>query len=54
MMKRGAKFPVLAVILLLVAIAWLTSELGYLTINIPWIPIVLGIIAIGLIFNRFR
>lgn len=48
------KFPALAVILLLFALAWLLSDLGYLAIDIPWIPVVLGIIAIGMIFNRFR
>jgi len=51
-MKR--KFPVLATILLVFAVVWLLSELGYLVVNIPWIPVVLIIIAIGMIFNRFR
>jgi len=46
------RFPVLAVILLLFALAWLVSDLGYLTIDIPWIPVILIIIAIGMIFNR--
>ena len=49
-----AKFPVLAVILLVFALAWLFSGLGYFKINVPWIPVVLAIIAIGMIFNRFR
>jgi len=35
------------------AIAWLLSELGYLVIDIPWIPVILIVIAVGLIFNRF-
>ena len=47
------KFPVLAVILLVVAIAWASTELGVLTINIPWIPVILAIIAIGMIINRY-
>lgn len=51
-MKRRRTFPILAVILLVVALAWLLEELGYLTINIPWIPVVLIIVAIGWIFNR--
>jgi hypothetical protein len=47
------KFPSLAVILLLFAMVWLFSDLGYLSLNIPWIPVVIAIIAIGMIFNRF-
>ncbi len=47
------KFPVLAVILLIFAVAWLLSEVGYLTINIPWIPVILIVIAIGWIINRY-
>ncbi len=49
-MKR--KFPVLAVILLLFAIAWILSDLGMLVIDIPWIPVILAIIAVGMIINR--
>ncbi|MBW6442425.1 hypothetical protein K0A97_01420 [Patescibacteria group bacterium] len=48
------KFPVLAVILLIFALTWFFSDIGYLHMNIPWIPIILGIIAVGMIFNRFR
>ena len=46
------KFPALAVVLLLFAIAWLLSDLEYLVIDIPWIPVILAVIAIGMIWNR--
>jgi len=48
------KFPALAVILLIFSLIWLFSELGYFHINVPWIPVILVIIAIGMVFNRFR
>jgi len=48
------KFPILAVILLIFALVWLFSDLGYWKINLPWIPVILIIIAIGMIFNRFN
>jgi hypothetical protein len=48
------KFPTLAVILLVVAVAWIFAELGYLTLNIPWFPAIIAIVAIGMIFNRFN
>ena len=47
------KFPTFAVIVLVFAIAWLTQELGYLKTDIPWLPVILIIIALGWIFNRF-
>ena len=53
-MMRGPKFPVLAVVLLLFALAWFFSELGWLALDIPWIPVVVVIVAIGMITNRYR
>ena len=47
------KFPTLAVILLVIGLAWLLNDVAIITINIPWIPVILIIIAIGMIFNRF-
>ena len=49
-----SKFPTLAVILLVAGIVWASDELGYLDFNFPWLPVVLVIIAIGMIMNRFR
>ncbi|MBU0615941.1 MAG: hypothetical protein KJ601_07665 [Nanoarchaeota archaeon] len=48
------KFPIFAVLLLIVAVVWLLSDLGILVINVPWLPVVLGVIAIGMIYNRFK
>lgn len=48
------RFPMLAVILLVFAAIWLLSELKVIpTIDIPWIPIILIVVSIGLIYNRF-
>ena len=47
------KFPTLAVIVLLVAIAWLLSDLNVLNINIPWIPVIVTVVALGWIINRY-
>lgn len=52
MMAKNKAFPVLAVILLIFAVAWALAELEYLAINIPWIPVILAVIAIGMIWNR--
>ncbi|MFA7707954.1 MAG: hypothetical protein WCX73_03320 [Candidatus Pacearchaeota archaeon] len=48
------KFPALAVILLVFAVIWILNDTGVFLINIPWIPVILAIIAIGMIFNRYN
>lgn len=51
--KMKIKFPTLAVILLVVGIVWLFNDLNLISIDIPWIPVILIIVAIGLIMNRY-
>jgi hypothetical protein len=50
MAKR--KFPTLGFILLAWATVWLTSDLGYVKLDIPFLPIALIVVAIGMIYNR--
>ena len=47
-------FPTLAVILLVLGIVWLLNDMSIISINIPWIPLVLIIIAVGIIMNRYQ
>lgn len=47
------KFPMLAVILLVFGLGWLVNELGYYTIDIPWGPVIVVVIAMGMIANRY-
>ena len=48
------KFPTFPVILLLFALAWLFSDLGYFDLDIPWIPVIIAVIAIGWIVDRYK
>jgi hypothetical protein len=52
--KKKKKFPTLAVILLVLGLIWLLSSLNLITFNIPWIPVILIIVAIGMIINRYN
>ncbi|MEK6860039.1 MAG: hypothetical protein AABX54_04465 [Nanoarchaeota archaeon] len=52
--KSKPKFPTLAVILLVLAVLWLLNDMGYWIVNIPWIPLVLIIVAAGMIINRYK
>lgn len=51
--KAKPKFPTFAVILLAVGLVWFLNELKVISIDIPWIPTVLVIVAIGMIINRY-
>ena len=46
------RFPFLAVIILIFAGLWLLRELEVVNLKLPWLPVVLIVIAIGVIFNR--
>ncbi len=52
--RSKPKFPTLAVILLVLAVIWLINDLGYLVIDVPWIPLILIIVAVGMIINRYK
>ena len=51
---NSSRFPTLAVLLLIFAIVWLLNDLRIISLNIPWIPVILIVIAIGMIANRYR
>jgi len=51
--KYRGRFPYFSVILLLIGVFWLLNDLNILIINVPWIPIILIILAVGMIINRY-
>ncbi|MBT3642915.1 hypothetical protein HN604_03545 [archaeon] len=53
-MARRNTFPTFAVIVLIFGIVWLLKELNILAINVPWLPVLVIIISLGWIFNRFN
>jgi hypothetical protein len=46
------KFPTFAFIILIFATLWFLREMNVIDIYVPWLPVVLIVIAIGVIFNR--
>jgi hypothetical protein len=48
------KFPLLAILLLIFGVTWLAQDLGYLNVNILWIPVILIVVAISMIWNRLK
>ena len=47
-------FPTFAVIVLVLAVLWLLGEMKILTVNVPWLPVILIIIALGWIINFYK
>jgi hypothetical protein len=52
--RKKRKFPTMAVILLIVGLVWFLNDLKVISIDIPWIPAILVIVAIGIIINRYQ
>jgi hypothetical protein len=52
-MAHKRRFPMLAMLLLIFAVVWLLNDLKVIALDIPWIPVILIIIAIGMIYNRY-
>ena len=53
--KSKPNFPTFAAVLLAIGIIWFLNEINVIPwTNIPWIPVVLIIVAVGMIFNRYR
>ncbi|VVB78263.1 Uncharacterised protein [uncultured archaeon] len=51
--KNKPRFPTLAVIILVLAAIWLLNDLSLIKITVPWIPVILIVIAVGIIINRY-
>jgi len=45
------RFPTFGFMILVLAVIWLLKDLGYITINLPIIPILLILISLGWIIN---
>jgi len=43
----SGKFPTFAVVILAIGVIWLLNDLNVFSINIPWLPVVLIVLAIG-------
>jgi len=49
----GGRFSTFAVAILVVGILWLLNDLNILAFEIPWVPVVLIVIALGWIIGHY-
>ncbi len=45
-------FPTFAWIVLVAATIWLLTELGIMRVNVPWLPLIVFIAALGWVINK--
>ena len=50
--RKKKRFPTFAILLLVLGLVWLANSMELISINIPWMPVTLVVVAIGMIFNR--
>ena len=50
---RNGVFPTFGFIVLAIGIVWFLNEINIFNIELPWIPIILIVIAIGWIVNYY-
>ena len=49
----GKRFPIFPVIVLVVGLLWLAGDLQMITVDVPWLPVILIIVAVGWIINHY-
>ena len=54
MAKKTKALPIFAIIVLLIGIFWLLTELGVISANIPWWPIILIVLGLNWIVEYYN
>jgi hypothetical protein len=49
----GKKFPTFAFLVLVLGLLWLAVEMQWITIPIPWLPLIVVVVAAGWIVNHY-
>jgi len=48
------KIPVFGILLLIIGIIWILQDFALITIDIPWVPIIVILIALAIILKRME
>ena len=49
----GTRFPTFAFVVLILGLLWLAVEMHWITIPIPWLPLILVVVDAGWIVNNY-
>jgi hypothetical protein len=45
------RHPLFAVILLVIGVLWILSDMGVITLDVPWLPLVVVVYAMGKLYK---
>ncbi len=48
----SGNFPTFAFLLLVIGVLWLLAELNVITVAIPWWPVILIVVALGMLLKK--
>ena len=51
--RHKSIFPVGGFIVLIIGIVWMLNELHVFTVDLPWVPLVIIVIGLGIILNHY-
>lgn len=52
--SKKVSLPLFAIIVLIIGVVWLLTELGIVTANLPWWPIVIIAVALNWIYEFYN
>jgi len=50
--KKKRAFSSFWFFVLIIAVVWLLTELGYINIGVPWLPLIVVVVALGAFINH--
>ncbi|MFC1517836.1 hypothetical protein ACFL5G_04690 [Candidatus Margulisiibacteriota bacterium] len=53
MAKKAKALPLFAIVVLLIGITWLLTEMGIISTNIPWWPVILILVGANWIYEYY-
>jgi len=54
MAKKVKAMPLFAIIVLLIGIVWLLTEMGVISADVPWLPIIMILVGLNWIYEFYK
>ncbi|MFH0926970.1 MAG: hypothetical protein V1822_00120 [Candidatus Micrarchaeota archaeon] len=48
------EFPIFKWLILLVALVWIATEMGYIALNIPWLPVIIALVVLKMLMKHYN
>tara|TARA_Y100000310_G_scaffold326296_1_gene391026 strand:- start:812 stop:1009 length:198 start_codon:yes stop_codon:yes gene_type:complete len=50
----GHALPIFPIVVLAIGVLWLLSELGTIALDLPWLPLIVVVLALGMIVKFYH